>query len=136
MKSVRINKSAAHIITGVGIASLIAMSTAFAGGGVDKSETQASSDSASSGQQAETISQTSANAASANASQAKATTSSRTASKPAELPQTTAARQKNDSGFEAIENDELVIDTSSIADVTEWEAFRSSGRFQMMVISG
>jgi len=116
MKSVRINKSAAHIITGVGIASLIAMSTAFAGGDVDKSETQASSDSASSGQQAETISQTSANAASANASQAKATTSSRTASKPAELPQTTAARQKNDSGFEAIENDELVIDTSSIAD--------------------
>jgi hypothetical protein len=106
-------KSTAQIIAGVGTASLIAMNTAFAGGAVDSTASQT----ASSSQAGETLSQTSASAASANASQSTANVSARTAaSNAAELPQTSAARKQREKGFEAIENDELLIDTSSIAD--------------------
>jgi hypothetical protein len=110
-------KSTAQIIAGVGTASLIAMNTAFAGGAVDTTASQTSSDTTSSSQAGETLSQTSASAASANASQSTANVSARTAaSNAAELPQTSAARKQREKGFEAIENDELLIDTSSIAD--------------------
>ena len=110
-------KSTAQIIAGVGTASLIAMNTAFAGGAVDSTASQTASDTASSSQVGETVSQTSASAASANASQSTANDSARTAaSNAAELPQTSAARKQREKGFEAIENDELLIDTSSIAD--------------------
>jgi len=110
-------KSTAQIIAGVGTASLIAMNTAFAGGAVDSTASQTTSDTASSSQAGETLSQTSASAASANASQSTANDSARTAaSNAAELPQTSAARKQREKGFEAIENDELLIDTSSIAD--------------------
>ena len=110
-------KSTAQIIAGVGTASLIAMNTAFAGGAVDSTASQTASDAASSIQAGETLSQSSASAASANASQSTANESARTAaSSAAELPQTSAARKQREKGFEAIENDELLIDTSSIAD--------------------
>jgi len=92
-------KSTAQIIAGAGTASLIAMSAAFAGGAADTTTSQSSSGVTSSGQASETVSQTSASAASASATQS------------------TAARQKQEKkGFDAVENDELVIDTASIGD--------------------
>ena len=98
-------KSTAQIIAGAGTASLIAMSAAFAGGAADTTTSQSSSGVTASGQASETVSQTSASAASASAT------------KTAELPQATAARQKQEKkGFDAVENDELVIDTASIGD--------------------
>ena len=107
-------KSTAQIIAGAGTASLIAMSAAFAGGAADTTTSQLSSDVSASGQASETVSQTSASAASANATQSTANSS---ATKTAELPQATAARQKQEKkGFDAVENDELVIDTASIGD--------------------
>ena len=93
-------KSTAQIIAGAGAASLIAMSAAFAGGAADTTTSQSSSGVTASGQASETVSQTSASA-----------------TKTAELPQATAARQKQEKkGFDAVENDELVIDTASIGD--------------------
>jgi hypothetical protein len=110
-------KSTAQIIAGSAIASLIAMSTAFAGGAVDASASQADNDPTLSEQGAQTLSQSSANAASANASQSTVNSSARTAAaQSAELPQAKAARQKREKGFEAIENDELLVDTASIGD--------------------
>jgi hypothetical protein len=107
-------KSTAQIIAGAGAASLIAMSTAFAGGAADTTTSQSSSGVTASGQASETVSQTSASAASANATQSTANSS---ATETAELPQATAARQKQEKkGFDAVENDELVIDTASIGD--------------------
>jgi hypothetical protein len=107
-------KSTAQIIAGAGAASLIAMSAAFAGGAADTTTSQSSSDVTASGQASEKVSQTSASAASANATQSIANSS---ATKTAELPQATAARQKQEKkGFDAVENDELVIDTASIGD--------------------
>ena len=107
-------KSTAQIIVGAGAASLIAMSAAFAGGAADTTTSQLSSDVSASGQASETVSQTSASAASANATQSTANSS---ATETAELPQATAARQKQEKkGFDAVENDELVIDTASIGD--------------------
>jgi len=98
-------KSTAQIIAGAGTASLIAMSTAFAGGAADTTTSESSSGVSASGKASETVSQTSASAASASAT------------KTAELPQATAARQKQEKkGFDAVENDELVIDTASIGD--------------------
>jgi len=98
-------KSTAQIIAGAGTASLIAMSAAFAGGAADNTTSELSSGITASGQASETVSQTSASAASASAT------------KTAELPQATAARQKQEKkGFDAVENDELVIDTASIGD--------------------
>ena len=107
-------KSTAQIIVGAGAASLIAMSAAFAGGAADTTTSQSSSGVTASGQASETVSQTSASAASANATQSTANSS---ATETAELPQATAARQKQEKkGFDAVENDELVIDTASIGD--------------------
>lgn len=107
-------KSTAQIIAGAGAASLIAMSAAFAGGAADTTTSQSSSGVTASGQASETVSQTSASAASANATQSTANSS---ATETAELPQATAARQKQEKkGFDAVENDELVIDTASIGD--------------------
>ena len=107
-------KSTAQIIAGAGTASLIAMSAAFAGGAADTTTSQSSSGVTASGQASETVSQTSASAASANATQSTANSS---ATETAELPQATAARQKQEKkGFDAVENDELVIDTASIGD--------------------
>jgi hypothetical protein len=107
-------KSTAQIIAGAGTASLIAMSAAFAGGAADTTTSQLSSDVSASGQASDTVSQTSASAASANATQSTANSS---ATETAELPQATAARQKQEKkGFDAVENDELVIDTASIGD--------------------
>ena len=107
-------KSTAQIIVGAGAASLIAMSAAFAGGAADTTTSQSSSGITESGQASETVSQTSASAASASATQSTVNSS---ASKTAELPQATAARQKQEKkGFDAVENDELVIDTASIGD--------------------
>ena len=107
-------KSTAQIIAGAGTASLIAMSAAFAGGAADTTTSQSSSGITESGQASETVSQTSASAASANATQSTVNSS---ATKTAELPQATAARQKQEKkGFDAVENDELVIDTASIGD--------------------
>ena len=107
-------KSTAQIIVGAGAASLIAMSAAFAGGAADTTTSQSSSGVTASGQASETVSQTSASAASANATQSIANSS---ATETAELPQATAARQKQEKkGFDAVENDELVIDTASIGD--------------------
>ena len=107
-------KSTAQIIVGAGAASLIAMSAAFAGGAADTTTSQSSSGVTASGQASETVSQTSASAASASATQSTVNSS---ASKTAELPQATAARQKQEKkGFDAVENDELVIDTASIGD--------------------
>lgn len=107
-------KSTAQIIAGAGAASLIAMSAAFAGGAADTTTSQSSSGVTASGQASETVSQTSASAASANATQSTANSS---AIETAELPQATAARQKQEKkGFDAVENDELVIDTASIGD--------------------
>ena len=107
-------KSTAQIIVGPGAASLIAMSAAFAGGAADTTTSQLSSDVSASGQASETVSQTSASAASANATQSTVNSS---ATKTAELPQATATRQKQEKkGFDAVENDELVIDTASIGD--------------------
>ena len=107
-------KSTAQIIVGAGAASLIAMSAAFAGGAADTTTSQSSSGITESGQASETVSQTSASAASANATQSTANSS---ATETAELPQATAARQKQEKkGFDAVENDELVIDTASIGD--------------------
>ncbi|MBT4848851.1 MAG: hypothetical protein HON95_07910 [Alphaproteobacteria bacterium] len=107
-------KSTAQIIAGAGAASLIAMSAAFAGGAADTTTSQSSSGITESGQASETVSQTSASAASANATQSTANSS---ATETAELPQATAARQKQEKkGFDAVENDELVIDTASIGD--------------------
>ena len=107
-------KSTAQIIAGAGAASLIAMSAAFAGGAADTTTSQSSSGVTASGQASETVSQTSASAASANATQSTANSS---ATETAELPQATAARQKQEKkGFDAVENDELVIDTAPIGD--------------------
>ena len=107
-------KSTAQIIAGAGAASLIAMSAAFAGGAADTTTSQSSSGVTASGQASETVSQTLASAASANATQSTANSS---ATETAELPQATAARQKQEKkGFDAVENDELVIDTASIGD--------------------
>ena len=107
-------KSTAQIIAGAGTASLIAMSAAFAGGAADTTTSQSSSGVTASGQASETVSQTSASAASASATQSTVNSS---ATKTAELPQATAARQKQEKkGFDAVENDELVIDTASIGD--------------------
>lgn len=107
-------KSTAQIIVGAGAASLIAMSAAFAGGAADTTTSQSSSGVTASGQASETVSQTSASAASASATQSTVNSS---ATKTAELPQATAARQKQEKkGFDAVENDELVIDTASIGD--------------------
>ena len=107
-------KSTAQIIAGAGAASLIAMSAAFAGGAADTTTSQSSSGVTASGQASEKVSQTSASAASANATQSTANSS---ATETAELPQATAARQKQEKkGFDAVENDELVIDTASIGD--------------------
>jgi len=107
-------KSTAQIIVGAGAASLIAMSAAFAGGAADTTTSQSSPGITESGQASETVSQTSASAASANVTQSTVNSS---ASKTAELPQATAARQKQEKkGFDAVENDELVIDTASIGD--------------------
>ena len=107
-------KSTAQIIAGAGTASLIAMSAAFAGGAADTITSQSSSGVTASGQASETVSQTSASAASASATQSTVNSS---ATKTAELPQATAARQKQEKkGFDAVENDELVIDTASIGD--------------------
>ena len=107
-------KSTAQIIAGAGTASLIATSAAFAGGAADTTTSQSSSGVTASGQASETVSQTSASAASANATQSTANSS---ATETAELPQATAARQKQEKkGFDAVENDELVIDTASIGD--------------------
>ena len=98
-------KSTAQIIAGAGAASLIAMSAAFAGGAADTTTSESSSGVSASGKASETVAQTSASAASASAT------------KTAELPQATAARQKQEKkGFDAVENDELVIDTASIGD--------------------
>ena len=98
-------KSTAQIIAGAGTASLIAMSAAFAGGAADTTTSESSSGVSASGKASETVAQTSASAASASAT------------KTAELPQATAARQKQEKkGFDAVENDELVIDTASIGD--------------------
>ena len=107
-------KSTAQIIAGAGAASLIAMSAAFAGGAADTTTSQSSSGVTASGQASETVSQTSASAASASVTQSTVNSS---ASKTAELPQATAAHQKQEKkGFDAVENDELVIDTASIGD--------------------
>ena len=107
-------KSTAQIIVGAGAASLIAMSAAFAGGAADTTTSQSSSGITESGQANETVSQTSASAARASATQSTVNSS---ATKTAELPQATAARQKQEKkGFDAVENDELVIDTASIGD--------------------
>ncbi len=107
-------KSTAQIIAGAGTASLIAMSAAFAGGAADTTTSESSSGVTASGQASETVSQTSASAASASATQSTVNSS---ATKTAELPQATAARQKQEKkGFDAVENDELVIDTASIGD--------------------
>ena len=107
-------KSTAQIIVGAGAASLIAMSAAFAGGAADTTTSQSSSGITASGQASETVSQTSESAASASATQSTVNSS---ATKTAELPQATAARQKQEKkGFDAVENDELVIDTASIGD--------------------
>ena len=107
-------KSTAQLLAGAGTASLIAMSAAFAGGAADTTTSQSSSGVTASGQASETVSQTSASAASANATQSTVNSS---ATKTAELPQATAARQKQEKkGFDAVENDELVIDTASIGD--------------------
>ena len=110
-------KSTAQIIAGACTASLIAMSNAFAGGAVDTTTSQAASDGATSGQASEMLSQTPASAASANATQSTANSSARSAAaKTAELPQSKAARQNQEKGFEAVENDELLIDTTSVGD--------------------
>ena len=107
-------KSTAQIIAGAGTASLIAMSAAFAGGAADTTTSESSSGVTASGQASETVSQTSESAASASATQSTVNSS---ATKTAELPQATAARQKQEKkGFDAVENDELVIDTASIGD--------------------
>jgi len=107
-------KSTAQIIVGAGTASLIAMSAAIAGGAADTTTSQSSSGVTASGQASETVSQTSASATSASATQSPVNSS---ATKTAELPQATAARQKQEKkGFDAVENDELVIDTASIGD--------------------
>ncbi|MDC0563622.1 hypothetical protein OAP51_02315 [Alphaproteobacteria bacterium] len=107
-------KSTAQIIAGAGTASLIAMSAAFAGGAADTTTSQSSSGVTASKQSSETVSQTSASAASANATQSIANSA---ATKTDKLPQATAARQKQEKkGFDAVENDELVIDTASIGD--------------------
>lgn len=110
-------KSTAQIIAGACTASLFAMSNAFAGGAVDTTTSQTASDGATSGQASEVLSQTPASAASANATQSTANSSARsTAVKTAELPQSKAARQNQEKGFEAVENDELLIDTTSVGD--------------------
>jgi hypothetical protein len=104
--------STAQIIAVASTASLIAMSAAFAGGAADTTTSQSSSGVTASGQASETVSQTSASAASSTQS-----TVNSSATKTAELPQATAARQKQEKkGFDAVENDELVIDTASIGD--------------------
>ncbi len=113
------NKIRALIIAGAGAASLIAMNAAFAGG----SEQTNAADSAASGGGAngtETLATSSASAASSrtvdNTVTSQGTAQSNGTASANEMPQATAARQRNDQGFEAIENDELVIDTASIAD--------------------
>ena len=106
-------KSTAQIIVGAGTASLIAMSAAFAGGAADTTTSESSSGVTASGQASETVAQTSASAARANAIQSTVNSSATTT---AELPQATASRQKQEKGFDAVENDELVIDTASIGD--------------------
>ena len=119
MKGSRMNKIRALIIAGAGAASLIAMNAAIAGG----SEPTNDADSAASGSVAngtQTLATSSAAAATSktvnNSVASQGTTQGDDVASANEMPQTTAARQRNDQGFEAIENDELIIDTASIAD--------------------
>ncbi len=109
------NKIRALIIAGAGAASLIAMNAAFAGG----SELTNAADSAASGSGAngtQTLATSSSGEANSQTANNSASSQGNVAASVNEMPQTTASRQRNDQGFEAVENDELVIDTATIAD--------------------
>ena len=97
-------------------ASLAMMSCAIAGGDPDaKADASAASTQAASTEQSNTSAQASTNNAAASSNSA-----SSSATQTAQASQTSQSSQSyqggGDQGFEAVENDELVIDTASLAD--------------------